>query len=233
MIKLNKKISQAIVIEGFPGFGLIGTIATEFLIEHLQCEKIATHYFSELPATIAIHESKIVDPVGIYYNKKYNIVIIHSISGAQGIEWKAADLVLDIAKQVKAKEVISIEGVGSPGSSQSRVFYFTNNLKKVELLKKAGLSPLKEGIIMGVTSAIMLKCPVPLTCIFAETESNLPDSKAAAGVIQVLDQYLNLAVDPKPLLKTAEKFEQKLKGIMEQNKSAQVERDKKQMSYVG
>ena len=232
-VKLSKKISNAILVEGFPGFGLVGTITTEFLIEHLKCEKIATYCFEDLPPTIAVHENKIIDPIGVFYNKEYNLVVLHSISGAQDIEWKACELVLNIARKIGAKEIISIEGVGSPGSNESRAFYFTTKEHNKERLKEAGLKPLQEGIIMGVTSALMLKCTKPLTCIFAETESKLPDSKAAAKIIEVLDKYLDLKIDPKPLLETAERFEQKLKGILEQGKMAQEEKDKKQMSYVG
>ena len=83
--KLTKKPQNPVIIEGFPGFGLIGTITTEFLVEHLDCEKIGSFWFEDLPATIAIHTEKVVDPIGIYYSKKHNLVIIHSISGALGI----------------------------------------------------------------------------------------------------------------------------------------------------
>ena len=39
-IELSKKPKNCTLIEGFPGFGLVGTIATEYLLEHLQTEKI-------------------------------------------------------------------------------------------------------------------------------------------------------------------------------------------------
>ena len=35
-VVLTKKPKKVIIITGFPGFGLIGTITTEFLIEHLK-----------------------------------------------------------------------------------------------------------------------------------------------------------------------------------------------------
>ena len=38
-IKISKNIKNPIIISGFPGFGLVGSIATEFLIEHLKTEK--------------------------------------------------------------------------------------------------------------------------------------------------------------------------------------------------
>ena len=110
---LKKITKNPIVIEGFPGFGLIGSIVTEFLIQHLSCERLDNHYFDDLPANVAIHEGKLVDPIGIFYNKRFNLVIIHSLVAGEGVDWKAADFVLDICKKVKAKELISIEGVGS------------------------------------------------------------------------------------------------------------------------
>ena len=239
-LELKKKPKNPIIVEGFPGFGLVGTIASEFLISHLNCEKIGSCYFEDLPATIAIHGGDIINPVSIYYNKKYNLVIIHSISGAQGIEWKAADVVIDVCKQLGAKEIVSLEGVGAAGmeeaeetDSDSGAFFYSSCKTCSKKLKLLGVEQLGEGIIMGVTSALILKTDIPMTCLFAETHSNLPDSKAAARVIEVLDKYLGLQVDYKPLLKQAEKFEEKLKTLLEKGSKAQDMKEKKSMSYVG
>ena len=113
------------------------------------------------------------------------------------------------------------------------MFYHTENKKRAETLEKMKIEALEEGIIVGVTSSLLLKSKDPITCIFAETHSNLPDSKAAATVIKVLDKILGLKVDPKPLLDQAEKFEEKLKQMMEQTELASQEREKKQLNYVG
>ena len=101
-------------------------------------------------------------------------------------------------------------------------------------LEDAGAKQLKEGIIMGVTGAILLNVDkVPVSCVFAETTTDLPDSKAAAKVIEVLDKYLDLNVDYKPLLVQAKKFEEKLKGILTKGKEAEELSEKKKLSYVG
>lgn len=242
-LELKKKPKNPIIVEGFPGFGLVGTIASEFLISHLKCEKIGSFYFEDQPATIAIHGGEVIDPVSIYYNKKYNLIIIHSISGASGIEWKAADAVLKVCESVGAKEIISLEGVGAagmgqegisePSSGEPEAFFYSSCKKCKQKLKSLDIDELNEGIIMGVTSALIVKSKTPMTCLFAETQSNLPDSKAAAKMIEVLDKYLGLEVDYKPLLKQAEKFEEKLKGLLEKSSQAQQIKEKKSMSYVG
>ena len=234
-IKLYKKPKNCILIEGFPGFGLVGTIAGEFLLEHLQVEQIGKIIFDEMPAMVAIHEGKVIEPLGIFYNKKYNIVLLHAITASAGMEWKLSDMVTDLSKQLSVKEIICLEGVGSSEeTSTSRVFFYANNDNGKGKFRKIGVEPLKEGIIIGVTGSVLLRAEkVPVSCIFAETHTTLPDSKAAAKVIEVLDKYLGLKVDYKPLLEQAEKFEEKLKGLLSESQKAQELSEKKKLSYVG
>lgn len=234
-IKLWKRPKNPIMIEGFPGFGLVGIIASEFLIDHLKTEMIGKIIFEDMPPVVAIHQNKVVEPLGIFYNSKYNIVILHAITTSTGFEWRLADALVDLAKDLNAKEIISLEGVGSTGLKMSSTsFYYTNVEKKMEVLNNIGLKPLKEGIIMGVTGALMLKVDGrPLCCLFADTASNLPDSKAAARIIESLDKYLGLEVDPKPLLQQAAKFEDKLRNILSSSQKAQEISEKKKLSYVG
>ena len=235
-VKLNKKPKNPIIIEGFPGFGLVGTIASEFLIDHLKTEQIGKILFDDMPPMIAIHENELVEPFGIFYSKKYNLIIMHVITTSTGFEWEIANTLVKLAKELNAKEIISLEGVGSGSEEEveSRTFFYSNNKLRKDRFKKLGVEPLKEGIIMGVTSALLLKAEkIPVSCVFAETHTNLPDSKAAAKVIEALDKYLGLKVDYKPLLEQAEKFEGKLKNILEQGQKAQDLSEKKKMSYVG
>ena len=235
-IELKKKPKNPIIIEGFPGFGLVGTIASEFLIDHLKTEQIGKLWMHELPAMVAIHEGQVVEPIGVFYNKKYNIIIVHGIIGVQGLESKITDAIIDMAKTLKAKEIISLEGIGSSTpSEQTNVFFYTSDQKRANSLKKTGCNVLKEGIVMGTTGILLLKSEktLPVTSIFAETHSELPDSKAAAKVVEVLDKYLGLNVDYKPLLKQAEKFESKLKELLSKSQKISDEQKKKKLSYVG
>jgi len=227
-IELRKKPQNPIIIEGFPGFGLVGTIVTEFLLEHMKCELIGEFVYDDLPAIAAIHKGKLVNPMGVHYSKKYNVIILQTILNPKGKEWAVGRAILDMAKQVKAKKIISVEGVGSPGIKKQQAIYYYGDKK----FEKAGLKPIDESIVVGVTSTVMLNYPNSV-CIFAETASSMPDSKAAAKVIEALDKYLGLKVDTKPLLKQAEQFENKLKGIISQSSKAEMESEKKYLSYLG
>ena len=229
-VTLDKKPKNPTIIEGFPGFGLVGTIATEFLVKHLDAKEIGRIRVAELPPVVAVHNGEPIEPIGIFYSQKFNIVIVYALSSVQGLEWQLADAITTMAKQLKAKEIISLEGVGSQASTKdSRTFYMGSNKK----LKKMDAQPLKEGIIMGVTGALLLRKNMNVTSFFAETHSALPDSRAAAKIIKLLDAYLNLKVDYKPLLEKAKEFEDKVQGLVEKAKVATKIQKKREPSYFG
>ena len=234
-VKLWKKPKNCKIVEGFPGFGLVGTIASEFLIEHLKTEQIGKILFNDTPAMVAIHENKVVEPLGIFYNQKYNLVMLHAITATTHYEWEMAATIGKLASDLNAKEIISLEGVGSAEESEDTgVFYYANNEKNAKQFEKVGIKVLSEGIIIGVTGAILLRVEkIPISCLFAETHTNLPDSKAAAKIVEALDKYIGMELDYKPLLEQAQKFEEKLKTLLQKSQEAQEVSDKKKLSYFG
>lgn len=241
-LTLHKTLKDVTIVQGYPGFGLVGTIATEYLLEQLKVKPVGRILIEEQPALIAIHNGKVVEPIGLFYNKKHNLLIVHAINATTGMEWKIASFILELAHKVSAKEIVSIEGVGSPDPQHEqeeqnyRVFSFTNNKKQAKVFKNLKIEPLKEGIIMGVTSALLLEGGDnhTITCIFGETRTHLPDSKAAANVLKALSKYLELNIDIEPLLKSAERFEEKLRSIIEHSKAAAtIKTGKKDLTYFG
>src|SRR3989338_7525274 len=127
---LNKKPRPGcILVEGSPGVGLVGTIATEFLIRHLKAEEIGFIRGLGVPPMVALHDNKVVKPMGVYYSPKNNLVILHFISGSLGNEWDLSSLILDFVQKQKIKEIISLESVAVPGGilAKEKSYYYTNN----------------------------------------------------------------------------------------------------------
>jgi len=239
MIELTEKPKNPIIIEGFPGFGFVSTIATEFLIKHLNAKKIGKFFVDDLIPLAVIHNSKLIDPLEIYYAKKENIIILRTLTNVSGAEWKVAGVVAELAEKLKAKEIISIEGIASAEliteglETPSKVYYYTNQDER--RFKRLNIEKLDEGIVMGVTGVLLFKVDkkIPMSCIFAEATPGLPDSRAAGEVIKVLDNYLGLKVDYKPLMKKAEEFEGKIKELIAKIKAASEKKEKKEVSYLG
>ena len=231
-VQLREKPKSPIIIEGFPGLGLIGTISTEYLIKHLGAKSIGFISSQNLTPMVAIHESKVVQPLEVYYVKSKNLVILHALADIRGMEWEIAEALVQLCKTLKAKEVISLEGILGQ-TKEINMYYYTNSSINKKLSKVKG-SLLKEGIIMGVTAALLLKDQdLTTTGFFVETHSKLPDSRAAAKVIEMLDSYLELGVDYKPLEQAAAEFEQKLQGYVEKMRKTSEKTEEKAANYVG
>lgn len=235
-LKLTPK--NPTIIEGFPGLGFAATITTEYLMDHLKMHPIGKMWSPRFAPMALVHNKRVVQPVELFHNDKYNIIVTEAVSGVGGLEWELAEAIISLYKKTNAKEIISVEGISAPVERKNpQVYFFTNQPDKKVILEKMGLKEIGEGVIFGVSGAIMVKLPkdVRLISLFVETHSDLPDSKAAAKLIQVLDQYLNLKVDYKPLLKRAEGFEEKLKELIGQAKdTAVLKRDKEQeQTYIG
>lgn len=233
MIELKERPKSPVIIEGFPGLGFVSTIATEFLIKHLDAKRIGKISSKKISPVIAIHNSEVVEPIEIYYDKQHNLVILRALTNITGAEWEIAENITELSQKLKAKEIIGLEGVASQKARKEPQAYYFTNLKKNKF-ESIKLENLKNGIVVGVTGVLLLKkTDLPLSCIFVETSPALPDSRAAGEIIKVLDEYLGLKVDYKPLIKTAEEFESKLKNLMSQAKKTAEHKEKKEVSYLG
>lgn len=225
-IELTQTPSSPTIIVGFPGIGLVGPIVTEFLIDHMKTDLIGSFQFNELPATAAVHRGKLVNPMAIHYSEKHNTLIVYTILNVRKEEWKVAEAVADLAKRVNAKEILCIDGATVTEAGE-QVFSFGN-----PQFQSLGAKPMEESVIMGPAAALLLSHQ-GVSCLFAATQSEMPDSKAAAEAVKLLDKYLGLGVDYHPLLEQAERFEQKIKGVLSESQRVQSARDKKSMDYFG
>ena len=209
---------------------MVGTIATEFLIEHLKAVQIGKIRIEELPPVVAVHQGRVVEPLGIFYDRKYNLVILHALTSINSIEWQLENEICKLIDELKVKKIITIEGIGSNAAENPNVYYLSNSKEDA---KKLNVSQLREGIIIGVSGALLLKNCTNLLSLFAETHSTLPDSRAAARIIEVLDKYLGLKIDYKPLLEKAAKFESKIKKILEDKEKMSAAKENKELTYLG
>ena len=231
-IELREKPKSPIIIEGFPGLGLIGTISTEYLIKHLGAKSIGYISSQNLSPMVAIHESKVVQPLEVYYVKGKNLIILHALADIRGMEWEIAEALVQLSKMLKAKEVISLEGILGQ-TKEINGYYYTNDSQNKKV-SKVKANALKEGVIMGVTAALLLKGQgMSTTGFFVETHSKLPDSRAAAKIIEMLDGYLSLGVDYKPLEQAAAEFEEKLQNYVEKMRNTSKKTEEKAANYVG
>ncbi len=230
---------NAIILEGFQGIGLVGTLAAQYVAEKTNSKVIGYVDVPEFPPIAILVNGKVRPPIRIHTFKKSgkNFIIFESeLPIPQNFINPIANAIADFAKKHKVKEIISLEGLAVPKSPiVSKTYWISNTEKKFTHLKKYA-SSLKSGIVIGVSAALLIKAKVrkiPAAVVMAEAHSNFPDGMAAASLIQLLDKIYKLRIDVAPLERESKRFEEKVWEIIEKAKQLREATEKPGKTYIG
>jgi len=213
-----KKVNLAgyTLIEGFPGLGLVGTIAVKYLVERLKFEPIGhieTNFFIPI---ISIKHGLPVYPSRIFVHKKKKLVaIISEQIIPKAMVRPLAKAVVKWITQKGIHKVISLEGIRTKGSMKKMesVYGIADSEVAKKDLKKNKITIVMDGITTGVTAMILLELSQNKKINSYSLLGNVQiaaDYKASAECLRRLNSMLNLSIDVEPLLKEAKETEQAL-----------------------
>jgi len=220
-ILLDKKVNlrNFSLIEGFPGIGLVGTIAAGYLIEKRNMEPIG-HIESPLfPPMSAIHQGKPYFPARLYKDKTNDFCILLSeFIIPSSVVYDLSDAILKFALKNKMRQIVSLAGMSSSTKTKEKIFGIASNDEMLNYLKLKKVPLVNEGITTGVSGILLAKAnslDYPMMSLLIKSSAEYPDPRAAAELIQKLDDLVGLEVDTKELLKEAKKIESKFKGMIQ------------------
>ncbi len=204
------------LIEGFPGLGLVGTIAAKYLVEKMGFEQIGhieTNFFIPI---ISIRKGLPVFPSRVYINRKKKLaaIISEQIIPKAMVQAMAKETVKWII-QKGIKKVISLEGIRTKGNADEKVHVYgiaDSEAAKKEL-KKHNVTIVGEGITTGVTSLILLELSQNKkinSCSLLGNVNIAADYKASAECLKKLNEMLDLEINVEPLLKEAQETQKAL-----------------------
>ena len=203
------------LIEGYPGMGLVGTIAAKYLVEKQNFEYIGYIDSDIFMPVIRIHDSMPVRPARIYADHKKKIAVLISEQViAKPYTYSVAKKTAEWIEEKGVAELISLSGVhaADDGTQKEIIYGIAANEKSKVLLKKYGLAEIKEGITTGITALILLELrlsKVKAISILGNVQLSA-DYKAAAEVLRKLNEMLGLNLNVEPLLEEARETEKQL-----------------------
>lgn len=215
-------LKNPVVIEGFPGIGMVGTISASYLAEKLDMKLVGSMHSPQFPPISAIHDYKPVSPARIYASEKHNLIVLFSeFVIPANLVYALSNTIIDYAKEKKAKAIYSLAAIASP-QPQNTIHGIASTKEMADLLKKNGVDLIKEGATQGVSGILIAECAArnfPAANIMSETDAAL-DPKASARLLEKLKQILGLDfLDTKPLLKEGDKVEERVRDAMEKMKA--------------
>lgn len=216
-------LKNPILIEGFPGLGLIGTIAATYLVDKLGMEPLGYITSDKFPPIAAIHNNIPLHPARIYKSRKHNIVVLFSefIIPLNSI-YPLSEAILEWAQGKGISKIISLGGITIKGE-QDEVFGIASSSELVKLLNSHGIKTIREGATTGVNGVLLAECAsrgFPAMSLLAEAKQNYMDPKGAALVIEALKRVTGLELDTRELEKESAELEKKMTDMFSKAKDA-------------
>ncbi len=216
------------LIEGFPGIGLIGTIAVGYLNEKVKSENIGYVLSKKFPPMASIHKGEPVFPARIYVNKKHKLVLLFSeFVVPSNTVFDLAEGILAWAKSKGMKRIISLAGMTSrkAGDKKTQIYGIASTKAIAKELDEHKVRLITEGITTGVSGVLMAKCHMenfPAMSLLVETERGYPDPGAAAELLEKLEEFLGFDIKTADLVKEAEGIEKRMKTMLDQIKVGKI-----------
>ncbi len=221
------KVEGYTLIEGFPGIGLIGTIAVSYLAEKQKAEDMGHLTSKRFPPMASIHKGKPLFPARIYVDHEHKLVLLFSeFVVPSSTVYDIADEILNWAKENKIKRIISLAGMTSrQGTAQSEIYGIATTKGMMDELTSRHVKIITEGVTTGVSGILMAKCAAagfPAMSLLIETERGYPDPGAAAELLEKLEKFLGYDIKTADLLEEAREVEQKMKRMVSQIKMGKI-----------
>ncbi|MEE9592970.1 MAG: PAC2 family protein [Thermoplasmata archaeon] len=224
-------LSAALCVVGFPGVGLVGRIATDFLVSQFDLKRIASLQSDDFPPMAILVKGQTMSPVrihaapmvcGVDGTCNQLAVLQAELTPSGEVLYELADALISWCLDKRVREMVVLEGFVRPEGTADSVVYGTgNNPSTLERLKKIDVKPLGEGVISGIAGPLSYLAEVrglDVTILLAETAREFPDARAAAKLLEVIDPIVHhIEIDAKPLYEKAELIEARLKQNMEQH----------------
>ncbi len=214
------KLKNAIMIEGFPGIGMVGTISASYLSEKLGMKVIGYISSSHFPPIAAIHDYMPVSPARIYASEKYNLIVLFAeFVIPSEVAYALSQRILKYAKEKGVKEIYSLAGIASE-TPKSGIFGIGSTGAMVEKLKKNGVEAIKEGATQGVSGLLIAECAsekFPAANLLIQTSQPM-EPKGSAKLLQKLSEIIKVPIDVKPLVAEGDVIEKKIHESMDKIK---------------
>jgi uncharacterized protein (TIGR00162 family) len=205
------ELKNPILVEGFPGLGMVGSIATQYLAKQLKAKKLAILHSPHFPYHVLVDKkggARLLRGEFYFWKNETgenDLIFLTGDSQAQTIEgqFEVANSILDFAEKKKVKTIITIGGYRNEVEGTPNVVAVSTSPALFEKALKAKAVSSEAGTPIVGTAGLLLGLAkfrkIDAVCLLGETRGYLPDPTTAKSIIEILQRILNVNVDLKGL----------------------------------
>jgi uncharacterized protein len=244
IVQGKKKLHSPILIAGFPGPGMVGSISTSYIINKLHMNQIACVESEFIVPGVIYAEGKLRHPFRLYSNERGNVCVLVCEAPVmiQGI-YSVLDTVMKWALHNNVREVIVLDGIpveGLPDSKRTSIVLSSDgreadaaNLihdysldvtekeeERTALNNLSGTYPI-TAFMGGMSGGILSSClsnGIASKALLVYAARGIPDPEAAAILIESLGKISankTLEIDTQELRKQGATLKTKMEKIIQ------------------
>ena len=202
------ELKSPIVFAGFVGAGLVGPVAINHIITELEMEEIAVMRSKHMPPSTVFMRGRLRHPFRFYANKEGTIcAIICEITLRMDGLYSLVSSILDWATQKGSKEIVILDGVASTEHDDKAYCAAEEDL--VRTMADKDISMIPQGFITGIPGGILNEClvrEIQGIALLAKANKAIPDSAAAATLIEALNRFYHMKIDTSELQKDKDRI---------------------------
>jgi uncharacterized protein len=230
-------LDRPIVIVGFPGPGLIGTIVTHHLVSMLNMKPVGTIRSPFTPPVTPFYGGVLRAPIRIHSTKDGKLVTIMSEVPLPNVSLPYfAYTICEWAQKKGAAELICVEGfVKQQEQEGKKVVYGVAEPEILNELEKHDIPRLPIGFLGGLPGAVMNECltrELNGICLLVEATEQVPDPASAAEVVKVLGKVRGVNTDVQALINEAKTVKKQLRELAEHTDKAKQQELKNSPVYI-
>jgi uncharacterized protein len=201
------------------------------MIEKLGLQEIAYIESDTFPPVVIVQKDRPHSPVRIYGNRRILVLaseipipysLIHGFSRS-------------LMKWFKVREismVVPLGGLANPRRDEiekPQVYGLGTHAKAEEILKKNGIVPFHEGLIVGPNGILLRDCmksEIPGMYLMADSHYKYPDPGAAVSLLEKLNSAFDLRIDLQEIKEKAEEIKISARDLMKRTGQSMDEMEK-------
>ena len=239
-VESGLNVSGALVVSCFPSIGFVSSIVAHYLVDKLDLELVGGVRHPKLPPVCLVQDGKPLPPMRFYSGEPIcnmercdkGVLIASEIQVLPELNLPLADTLLDWCTENGVGATMLIDSYAQGIGQQHSIFDDDQTDETLlgigstevshQTLEGLGVPLLKQGVVGGITGVMMgesRRRGVDVMAILAESDGeiggSLPDARAAARIIECLDDLLPAVhLDPEPLLAEAQRIEGESREMM-------------------
>jgi len=221
-------LESPFLVEGLPGVGLVGKIAADHLVEHLDMEYVASCHCEGLPKAAVYHENErdVLPPVRFYADEDRDLLAMQSDVPVSPSA--AKDFATCVTGWLAENDVTPLYLSGLPEEKNGVPALYGVSTGDAGLLDDHDIStPSENGLISGPTGALLAEAGeqgLDALGLVVQANADFPDPEAARVLlVEAVGPVAAVDIDTDTLVEQADRIAKAREQLAQQMQQAEEE----------